>query len=508
MSILQLIKPVLQASTTTPGQMSWDGWIAEQEARAEKVELYRDYADGEHRASLTPEMRAMLRIQTEVTRRNADGTVEAGSPFNLNHMDNVITTMADRLTLTGIDGDNKQVSEWIQGVLERNRIDGLQIGVHEGALRDADTFVMVAFDNETGSVTFSHEEAFDGVQGMLVVYPDRMAKTPVMAIRVWPVTTEGGTLADAYRLNIYYPDRIEKYIGRGGHLQQHEVEGEAWPAPWRMPDGTPIGVPVVHFPNRRVRYNQFGKSELDDAIPIQDAINRTMVSMVMASELTAFLIRTAKGFTPPAALTPGMFITMNVTDANGDSVEMDAEAIELLKAMDVGALVQGELSPFIEQERFLIEQLYTITKTPMQGTGSDAASGESLKQREIGLLGKVRRSQVAFGNAWEDVAALAWRVQTAFGREKPPTYQRFTAKWASAEIRDEAVLVKNVKEIADLLDERTVLEELAPVFGWDAAKIDKIMAAKAADRSARAVALGGGLPGFGNGFAIDRVMNN
>lgn len=495
MSILEQLKPVLQASATLGGAMSWDGWIAEQEARAQKVQLYRDYADGEHRASLTKEMRAMLRLDASAS----------GAPFNLNHCDNIVSTMADRLELTQIEADNDAGTEWAQNLLQFNRIDGIQLGVHEAAIRDGDTFVMVSFDNAAGRARFSHEEAFDGTEGMLVVYPDRRATQPALAIKVWTVTSEGGRLGDSARVNLYFPDRIEKYLVKDGALDRFEVEGEPWPAMWTFSNGDPIGVPVIHFSNRAVRYNPFGKSEIDDAIPIQDAINRTMMSMVMASELTAFQIRVAKGFVPPSAITPGMWVQILLKDADGNPVtEIDESMARFLQTADVSALEQGDLAPFIEQQKFLIDQLYTISKTPRSDTGSDIASGESLKQREIGLLGKVKRAQVSFGNAWEDVLALAHRIESVYARETPPAVGRFTSKWRSAEIRDEDKLVESAVKIADHIDPETFLETVASRFGWDDRKIQQILQRRQAETAQQTAQAFGALPGFGNGFNPER----
>lgn len=495
---LSKLKALLQDSPTTPGQMSWDGWLTEQEDRADKVQLYRDYADGEHRAKLTDEMRNMLRLPSK-----------ASSAFNLNHCDNILTAMADRLSLARMDATGEtdtateDAAQWAQQVLTDNAVDGLQIGVHEAAIRDGDTFLMLSFNNVTGQVEFSHEEAFNGVEGMMVAYEDAMARAPSLAIKVWPVTLKGGKLANSLRVNLYYPDRIEKYLQDEKGLNRFSVEGEPWPAPWVLPGGEPIGVPVVHFRNRAVRYNPFGKSELDDAIPIQDAINRTMTSMVMACELSAFQIRTAKGFEPPAALTPGMWVKIQILNERGEpETNLGTEELELLKLAQVGALQQGELSPFIEQEEFLIDQLYTITKTPRPGTAGDSSSGESLKQREIGLLGKVKRGQVSFGNAWETAMALAWRIQTAYGMEKPPEVTRFFARWQSAEIRNDTQVVENALKLAEHIDGRTLLSMVAQVFDWDNDKIEAIVKAKEAEAARQSLAALSSLTGFGNGKSI------
>src|SRR4051794_11166909 len=72
---------------------SLTAWASAQVTRGEMVKLYRDYIDGEHRISLSPEMKKMLRM--------VDGGVL--NQFNLNYMDVIVQTMVDRMNVTGID---------------------------------------------------------------------------------------------------------------------------------------------------------------------------------------------------------------------------------------------------------------------------------------------------------------------------------------------------------------------------------------------------------------------
>lgn len=496
---IDLLKQILQSTSDTPGRMSWDAWAGEQSARAQKVQRFRDYADGNHDAKMTDVMRKMLRLDPR----------QENSPFNINHMDNIIQTMVDRLKLTDMAAETDAGTKWMQEQWDNNRLDGLQLGLHEAGLRDADTYIMVQFDNAEQEVVFTHEEAYDGVSGILMVYGDD-DKTPKVAIKVWRESvTENNQLQDTVRVNLYYPDRIEKYVAKssGQRLEKYEVPGEAWPAPWRMRDGTPIGIPIIHFPNKGVKYTQYGKSELDDATPMQDAVNRTAVSMIMNAELTGFSINTAVGTKFPEAVTPGMAISVYTKDAAGNpSIPSKETETEWLKAIKFDRLEQAQIAPFIQQAEFFIEQMYFITGTPSpKQMGGDNSSGESLKQRELRLLGKVERAQVSFGNAWENVFRMAHRVQTVFSRTMPPVVKKFYAKWRKAEMRSNVEVVDNAIKIKDLVDERTVLEALAEVFGWDSAKIDAILEAKRGDAASRLVKTmqrAGTIPTF-NGFSLE-----
>lgn len=476
---ISLVTSALSANRTLGANMSVDGWATDQDMRGAKVDLFRRYVDGDHRANLTPEMRKLLRI------------VDAGSlnEFNDNHIDTIVQTMSDRLRVTAIEADNPEASEWSSEVMELNRFDGLQIDVHEAAIRDGDTYVLVAWDNEAKRVTFSHEEAWDGSSGMLAIFDS--AKNVHIAVKVWSETTE--SLADTVRVNVYYADRVEKYISRGGATLDKLEEGVY---PWVMADRSPIGVPVIHFPNKKRDKLGYGQSEIENAIPLQDALNRTLYSMVMAAELTAFQVRYSIGTKFPAGITPGMAIEVYAKDGDGKPMAPDEQSIEWFKAIRIGAMEQGELVPFIEQARWLKGEMFESTSTPMPGSGGDNASGESLKQREIGLIGKVERFQVRGGNAWESVMDMAWRVQAAFGTDSPPDYARFYCRWKSAEIRNDTVVIDNALKVADKVGQREFLRLIAPVFGWDEQKIDALVAEQAAEQAGRLAAMNGPLPGF------------
>lgn len=437
-------------------------WAGDNAIRGDKVALFRRYVDGEHDANLTPEMRQLLRI----------GSDRAGSPFNSNHGDNIVQSVVDRLNVTSIEGENEEASKWAQEVLNWNRFDGLQLDVHEAAIRDADSFVLVEFDNEAQMPRLVHEAAWDGTCGMLVAHKRTDRSELMAAVKVWQESKE--TLGDTVRVNIYYPDRIEKYVGTSGSsLQRWADDGDEWPIPWVDDAGDPLGVPVIQFRNRAQGTSGYGKSELEDYIPLQDALNRTLYSMVMAAELSAFQIRWAKGFRPPPGLSPGMWLMISPDGMTKEDVA------------DVGSLEQGQITQFIEQANFLIRQIEAVTRTPRMDMGTEL-SGEALKQMEVKLLGKVRRFQIKGGNAWEDVMMMAARVASVYGTQNlPPESKWWRAKWANPALRNDTETITNAKSIADKVGQRQFLKLIAGVYEFTEEDIDRIIGEVASERGQR-----------------------
>lgn len=475
------LSTIVSQLQTTLSSTSLTAWENDQDNRGDLVDLFRRYAEGNHRASLTTEMKNLLRIDDATTLNR----------LNNNYMDVVIQTMVDRLNVSSIQADNEAATAWINDLLAINRFDAMQDDVHEGTARDADAYVLVYYDNELSQVRFSFEPAWDGTTGMLALYESTTDTLPAAAIKVWYV-------GDRARVNYYYPNRIERYISTGGNLEAFDdytrlpLEARQAAPNWlERGTGKPIGVPVIHFRNRSNAYGNYGVSELINAIPLQDATNRVLYSSIMAAELTAFQIKIARGFKPPAGIAPGDWVEISPN-----------EPIEAGVTADANVLPQAQLVPFLDMLRYLTGEIGKITRTPSpEFAGGDNASGEALKQREIGLLGKVRRFQVKAGNSWEDVAVMAHKIQSVFGSQ-PPAYTRFSTQWSDAEIRNDEVAIKNAVLVADRVGDEEFLNLIAPIFDYSQERIAKILASKRSAQAAQLQTALDNMPRFGGAIEL------
>ena len=426
------------------------------------VRLYRDYTEGRQRSFLTSKQRAMLNIRTDATEQ-----------FTLNYCDMVVQAMAERLTVTGITGDNDAASQWASDVLAFNRFDGAQMDVTEASIGDGVTFVMVGYDNAAQMPIFTHEPAWDGDSGLIPVY-DRMGDRMIAAVKVWYE-------ASARRMNLYQPDRVTKYV----LSETGEITPMNSAEPWRLRDGTGLGVPIVALPNRK---KGLGRSEIAAIVPSQDALNRSVIDMMVTSGLTAFQIKVAIGFVPPDTVAPGDWVVVGDGTPIGSDQQVDAKVLE-----------QGQLVPFIQQCQFHIDQIGTVSRTPLpQFMASDTSSGEALKQKGEGLLGKVERYQVKAGNNWEDVMALAARVQAAFGVQQPPATQHWACQWKDPQKRNAADEIGIAKEVREIVGDEETLRLVAKVLDYDETKIQRLLEAIKAERAGKLADALNSLPDFGS----------
>lgn len=467
-----------------------DAWRQDMELRATKVKQYRAYIDSEHDFDwLNEQQRTALKL-------------EAGDEFVINHCENILYAFADRLGVTAIEGESDAASEWAAALLDENRFDALQLDVHDACPRDGDTYVMVSFDNVTGRARLTHEPAFDGVDGMMVVYASTESDEVLCALKVWHEVVDSTTTRT--RLNVYYADRVEKLQAvNGGAFTWAYADGEAYSEdggrrfiPWVGTDGAGLGVPVIHFRNRKRTRGGFGLSVLEAAIPVQNALNRTVHSMIAAGELSAFQIRYTIGVEAPKAVAPGTIWEVVPRDPQtGKPMRPDAGTAEWLKAVRIGAIEQGEIVPHLEAARYLRAQMYDVSGTPDYSHVGANASGESLKQMEIRLIGRIQRAQVYWGNAWEDVIRLAARIEETFGFS-PPASAKWRCMWKDAEPRNDAVLIDTALKLQPYLSEREFLRLVAPIYGWDEAKIEEIMSERTQERTRSIQAAGAFLPRF------------
>lgn len=469
-------------------------WAGEMQVKGELVKLYRDYYDGVHRLKLTNEMKQMMQIKSDRL-----------DQYNANYCEMVVAALADRLTVESIDTGNDAGDEWAQQVMALARFDGLQIDVRESALRDGETFVMVAHDTQADMPVLAHEPAWDGDCGVMVVY-DRQMQHILAGVKVWYE-------ADLRRVNIYYPNSMEKYSYESPapkqgmdvekpYLKQYPDERANKDGVIdTSQDGKAPGVPIIHFPNRGKRK---AKSELINMIPLQDSLNSTLVSMVMTALLTAFPLLFAKGWKPPAGMTPGQILHAMVGDSNGNAIvpetEEHARAIAAIQSQfDLKRIEPGEIDQLIKQADWLIFQIGTVSSTPVPGQmGGDTSSGEALKQRGIGLVGKAQRAQVQFGNAWEDVLRMAARLQDIFGRKKPPTDLQWVTRWKSAELRNNVEILAFAKQIHEMgfTEEALRLMSQSSIKEYTEDDIKRLMGERAAAEQAQNAAALANMPDF------------
>jgi len=438
-------------------ELTFKAWLAAEElARQANYVAYRQYYEGDQPTLLTQRMRQYLELAANTT-------------FCDNYCGIVADALAERLNVTGFEVDDEGASKLIAQWWRANRMDAQQGDVHTSAVRDGDTYLLVSWDNEKVQPTFTHCLAYDGVAGMHVKYSDGGDQV-LWAAKRWMIETGEGA-GKRRRVNVYYPDRIEKWVMQrdvdDGRPQPWKDEGDtAWPLPWTGRDGQPLGVPVFHFKNKAVG-SQYGLSELAAVIPLQDALNKAIIDYVAAADTTAFQMLFAN------------FDASGLTVAPGHILWGDAESdrMDVIPASNMGGM-SAIVCDFVTQ-------IAGVSRTPQyyfQGIGTPP-SGESLKSEESGLVAKAQSRQVTFGNAWEDVVRYGLKLEATFGRESPNLECAIDTQWADVQTRNELILLQTL-QIKQALG--VPKEKLWAEMGYSQDEIDDMVEKADAERAKNA----------------------
>lgn len=379
----------------------------EDEERQQKYRELREYYEGIHETQLTARQRSYLQLK-------------AHDEFSANYMPIIVDGMSSRMSAEGFDaGDQSDIFwKWWKA----NRMDANQDDTHVEAIRDGDSYVLVGWDAKLNIPTFFPHMAYDGRDGMHVEYDTETGKI-AFASKRWLI--EGGEDAGyKRRMNIYTPDRVLRYVSN-----QKEYDGD-WQlyetSEWVDVANQPLGVPVIHFKNRGRGYN-YGQSELEQAIPMQNALNKSVIDLLAAADTTAFRILTMIGGDPSdIEISPGSWVYMQ-NPATGD------------KAGKIGFIPGEDLRPMIEVVDSFVQRIGQVSDTPLsyfQLSGQMASEGTH-RQHESRMITKVKKASVKFGNSWEDVMKMARRLNNAYGNSTMSEDQEIEIRWMDFSARDE-----------------------------------------------------------------------
>jgi hypothetical protein len=338
-------------------------------------------------------------------------------------------------------------------------------------------------DRRAGDVTLSALTAGDAY---LVVWPDatglpRIAWTPATmmtagyggeapdqlawAIKAWSVTTwddastglsTSGPAVTRWRVNLYLPDAIRKYVGepwprsqapnsapplpeKAGSLRPFIVMDEPWPLP------NPIApvLPVVHLANNAGEGSQ-GRSELADVLPLQDALNTTIANILTSNEYVAY----------PQRYVTGQLIDQDAAGNQINPFRPGPDRMWVAEDPNVtfGEFPAADLVQLMATADMFRRDVSRVSGVPSHYLGLDDGgwpSGEAQKTAEQRLVAKIGDRQQSFATAWENALNICRR----FAGGEPAALEMV---WQPAETRDEA------NQITMALDTLAICRDPAP----------------------------------------------
>ncbi len=328
----------------------------------------------------------------------------------------IVNCIANRLTVIDFCVENGPSSLgknawkfWTDQRLPRKSKD-----LHREVLRSGDAYVIVWPDPDKGVPTLYPQLA----EQMTVFYDDEVPGKILWAAKSWQ------NQDNFIRLNMYYPDRLEKWITvrkmnsmptRMQFWTKFIVPGETWPLV--NPSGK---VPVFHFANNAPP-GKFGSSELKNALPIQDLINKSVIDLAVAMEYVSYPQRYAVGMELEVDEDQGMPIT---------PFQPSVDRLWTVADKDVrfGEFSQADLSSILRATNDLRMELARVTETPLHYMMpmEMPPSGDALRTLEEPLVKKVIERAQSFGDTWADALTYAMSQAGLCGPD-----DRLTTKWTN-----------------------------------------------------------------------------
>lgn len=421
-----------------------DSKLSSQRAEAQK---YANYYDSKN----TSLQFAQVRF------KEAFGDLFQG--WQVNFCPLIVDSISERIQVTGFRmTDEPKADEDAWKIWQENHMDSDSNAVHIDALALGSAYVTVWRDEKTGRPTITPESAMD----VYVQYEPGSRRKVAAALKRW--RDDWGTEYATWWTPTDVWTAQAQRAASGGSKDLN------WRDAKRLPN--PLGVvPVVPVVNRtRLREEPF--SELEPIVPLADAISKIAADALIASEYASF----------PQRYVTGMEVE---EDEQGRAKSPFEIAIDrILVAEDpqtaFGQFQAADLSNYVSLIDNYVAAMAAITRIPFHyfliGQGSQAPSGEAITSAEAGLVAKAKERQLHFGESWEEVMRLAFRVQgdpraEAYGAE---------VMWADPEYRSQSTVVDSAVKLAAGL--QVPLVQLWQDVGYSPQQIERFEEMRETDR--------------------------
>jgi hypothetical protein len=301
----------------------------------------------------------------------------------------VVDSVLDRMELrtpTAIDAS--EASDTLSELWDAAGLTDDEYSVHEDLCVTGEAFVIVQ-DTDAGAEAFYNDARLVHAQ-----YEHENPRRLRFAAKWWIDDTQH------VRLTMYYADRFEYYVTRNEYKAGETVTDKSFVP---IADGADTErnvrnqIPVFHFRSTP----RGARSQMQNVVELQDAINKLLADMMVAAEYGAFKQRyiiSQGGITRPDGST---------LVANRPNEIWDLPAGEDgMQQTSVGEFNSTDLDNYLKSIADLAASIGIISRTPRHyfyAQGGDP-SGEALIAMEAPLTRKVTRLQKTIAPVWKDIA--------------------------------------------------------------------------------------------------------
>lgn len=340
---------------------------------------------------------------------------------------------------------------------QRNKLDAHSSTHHMEILSTGYGHVIVWADGD-GEPMITVEDPLQ----VIVAYDAEPVRHRAAALKVWRDEWTDHDFATLYLPDGLYKFQSEKAAAKGSSEKirwvERRVADEDWPLPNPLEE-----VPVVEFTNDPTVLGR-GRSEISRVIPIQNAVNKIVTDMMVASEFVAFPQRAIIGWTPDDDPETGAEQRRQLEQALSRILTFENKEVQIAE------WTQARIDGHIKFVEMLVHHIAAQTRTPRHYLiqMGQMPSGDAMKSAETGLVAKVGERASHYGEDWEEVFRLGFKVK----EDPKANVVDSETIWKDPEFRTEAELTDAVikQHETGLVPWRFALERL----GYSPQEIDRM----------------------------------
>lgn len=414
--------------------------------RSPMINLWEDYYEGKHHLVFA-------------TSRFRETFGNLFREFADNWCELIVNASVERLKIIGFQANDKASEKSAAEIWDDNDMAIQAKIAHTEAVKLGTSYILVDQNvtvpgTDTPLITIEHPAQ------CIVAKDPANRRLRRAALKEW-VNDDGYVYA-----NVYLPDGIYRYQTDQKVDEQQpslQVSGMLWPedyvaapatflhggkATW-IPRHDETGfyipnklsvVPVIPLENNPT-LAVGGRSDIAHVIPIQNAVNKFLMDMIIASEFASFNQRWATGIEIPRDPETGKPLNEQRFLAAVSRVwAVEDEGAKF------GQFAASDLSNYVKALELVIQHIAAITRTPphyLLGQSGAFPSGDSLTATETGLVAKCESKTEDFSPSHAEAVSLAHELKT---KER----KRFKPTWKDCERRIQAQRIDGALKMSTL----------------------------------------------------------
>lgn len=316
--------------------------------------------------------------------------------LNVNYCRLLTQTLVERLTITGFQvNDADQLDDRIWKVWKRNNMEAETDWLLRDIFALGSGFLCVWADSK-GRPTITVESP-----KQVASYRNPVTREIEGAVKMWSDFDDVTNVNNSFAV-LYLPDKIMSFESVSP-AAVNSIPSTGWQLTGSVPN--PLGVvPMVEFTNRTNVLDFRGTSEYEPILGLQDALNKSLLDMMVSSEFGAFARRWVTGLVVPD----------DSEDPDGPPLKVFGRGPEEIWTGEnpetkFGQFQAQSLGGYDTQANLLTRQIAAISGLPEYLTGTGAAnptSADAIRASELSLNAKAQQKIDLLSASFGQVGAL------------------------------------------------------------------------------------------------------